>query len=447
MKSRGLLIASIVLLLLAGGYYWSERHKSSNDATTPSADAPPAILKLDEAAITQLEFKRKDAEPLVLTKTPAGAWQISGPKFLGADQSTVAGVASTLASLNSERLVEEKPGDLKRFGLDQPAIEIDLAEKAGKTHKLLIGDEAPTGGTFFAMLGGDPRVFTIAAYNKSSIDKNLNDLRDKRLLTVNFDKISRVQLIRGGQEIEFGRNKEEWQIVRPKASRADNSRVEDLIQKLTDAKMDLSTSPDAGKASSAFAAGAPVAAVKVTDESGTQELQIRKSKDAYYAKSSAAEGAYKVGSDLGQAAEKGLDDFRNRNVFDFSFDAPSKIEWHSPSKTQMLMRGGEDWSLNGTRIESAGIESVLSDLRDLKASKFVESGFTDPKINVTVVSGEGKRVEKVAIAKSGDYYVARREGEALLYQLDASSVDELQKALDGLKPATPRGKQRSRPAN
>ena len=440
MKTRSLLVASIVLLILAGGYYWSERHKPSDDATKLSADTPPAILKFDDVAITQIKLKKKGAEPIVLTKAPAGAWQISGPKPLGADQSTVSGIVSTLASLNSERLVEEKPGDLKRFGLDQPTVEVDVSEKAGKTHELLIGDEAPTGGMFFAMLGGDPRVFTIAGYTKSSFDRNLDDLRDKRLLTVNFDKISRVQLIRGKQEIEFGRNKEDWQIVRPRASRADNSLVEDLIRKVTEAKMDLSGAPDAGKAASAFGSGVQVAAVKVTDESGTQELQIRKSNDTYYAKSSAVEGAFKVTSEIGQAVDKGLDDFRNRNVFDFSFDTPSKIEWHSPSKTYVLTRAGQDWSSSGTKVESAGIESVVSNLRELKASKFVNAGFAGPKIDVTVVSDDGKRVEKVAIAKSGDNYVARRNSEATLYQLDRSSVDDLQRAVDEIKPASPRSK-------
>ena len=45
-------------------------------------------------------------------------------------------------------------------------------------------------------LAGDPRVFTIASYTKTSIDKGPNDLRDKRLLTADFDKISQVQLDR-----------------------------------------------------------------------------------------------------------------------------------------------------------------------------------------------------------------------------------------------------------
>ena len=66
-------------------------------------------------------------------------------------------------------------------------------------------------------------MFTIASYTKTSIDKSPNDLRDKRLLTVDFDKISQVELVAKKQEIEFGRNKDEWQIVKPKPLRADGT--------------------------------------------------------------------------------------------------------------------------------------------------------------------------------------------------------------------------------
>ena len=84
--------------------------------------------------------------------------------------------------------------------------------------------------------------------------------------------------------------------------------------------MDVSgASDDPKKNGSLFATATPVATAKVTAESGTQELQVRKNKDDYYAKSSAVEGVYKVPSTLGQAVDKGLDDFRNKKIFDLGF--------------------------------------------------------------------------------------------------------------------------------
>jgi Domain of unknown function (DUF4340) len=435
MKLRSLTLSTVVLLALVGTLYWSEHRKSKED-TTVSADSSPAILKLDEGSIAQLDLKKKDAAPIVLAKNSSGTWQIMAPQQLGADQNAVSGMVSSLSSLRSERVVDDKPADLNSYGLTQPALEVDLAEKDNKNQKLLIGDDTPTGSAVYATLSGDPRVFTIASYNKTSFDKTLNDLRDKRLLTVAADKISRVDLIRNNQTVEFGRDKDEWQILKPKPLRADTMEVGGLVQKLTDARMDTSGSDaNAKDAASSFAHGTPVATAKVTDLSGTQELQVRKDKDNYYAKSSVVEGAYKVDSSLGQAMDKGLDDFRNKKVFDFGFSDPDKIEMHNGSKAIFLSRSGADWWSNGKKMDAMSAQDFVSALRDLSASKLVDSGFTSPTVEIMVSSDNGKKVEKVEIAKSGNNCIAKRDGDPTLYQLDTNAIDSLQKSSDDVKPA------------
>jgi hypothetical protein len=77
----------------------------------------------------------------------------------------------------------------------------------------------------------------------------------------------------------------------------------------------------------------------------------------------------------------------------------------------------------------------LERVRDLSASKFVDSGFTTATMQLTVTPGGGKSVEKVLISKIGDRYIAKRENEPALYELDASAVKDLQTAAADLKPA------------
>ena len=434
MKIRGLLIATVVFLALAGVLYWSDHRKPSAEATKP-ADAAPAILKLDESSITKLELKKKDSPAISLVKNGPD-WKITEPKPLAADQSTVSGMASSVASLSAERLVDEKSSDLERYGLEHPALELDVTEKDNKTQRLLLGNDTPTGGAVYAALAGDPRVFTIASYNRGSLDKSLNELRDKRFLTVNAAKIASFEVAGKIGHIEFGHTKDGWQILKPKPMRTDVNAVSELVEKLTDARMDLSGSP-AKEAESAFARGVPIATVKVTDESSTQELQLRKNKDSYYAKSSVVDGGYKVGSDLGDALNRKLDDFRNKKLFDFGYVDPNKIEIHSGSKVYSLVRAGQDWWDNGKKMDESSVESLISDLRDLSADKFVDSRFTTPEIEATVTSDDGKRIEKILISKSDSTYVAKRDNEPGVYQLTGTSVENLQKSLD-IKPAAPR---------
>jgi hypothetical protein len=137
MKLRSLMVATFVFLALAGTLYWSEHRKPAAEASV-SADTPPAILKLDEAAITKVELKKKDAVPIVLARNSSGTWQITEPKPLNADPTAVSSTLSSLSSLNSERVVADKAPDLKQFGLDHPGFEVDVASKDNKTHQLLI---------------------------------------------------------------------------------------------------------------------------------------------------------------------------------------------------------------------------------------------------------------------------------------------------------------------
>lgn len=433
MKIRGLIVATGVLAVLAGVLYWSDHHKPSPEAAKPDADAAPSILKLDENSITQLELKKKNSPPILLTKSGSD-WKITDPEPFAADQTTVSSMLSTISSLNSDRLVEDKGDNLERYGLASPALELDVTEKDHQTERLLLGDNTAAGNGVYAALAGDPRVFTLAEYHKTALDKSLNDLRDKRLLSMSPDKVSRLEIIGKNGDIEFGHNKDEWQILKPKPMRADTVAVSELVSKLTDARMDLGGSDKAATESdSAFAKDTPVATVKLTDESSTRQLQIRKAKDLYYVRSSQIDGAYKVDSSLVDSLNKKLDDFRNKKLFDFGYSDPNKLEIHSGAKTYSLMRGGEDWWDNGKKMDGDSVRSLISTLRDLSAEKFVDSSFTTPGIDATVTSEDGKRVERVQISKTGSNYIAKREGDSTLYQLASQSGAELEKLLDGLK--------------
>lgn len=438
MKTRGLLIAAVILAALSGTLYWSNRHKPSNSTVSASASAATKILNFKQDDLTAIDIKKKDEPELALEKS-GGSWKITQPKPLNADQESVSTVASTLSSLNADRVVEDRAGDLKPFGLADPGLQIGVTLKDNKKSQLFIGDATPTGNDYYAKLEGDPRVFTIESYNRSSLDKSATDLRDKRLLTLDLDKASQIELSSGKQDITFARNKEEWQILKPKPWRADSFAVDELVQTLKDAKLETAaSSEDQKKAVASFNSGKPVSTVRVTAPAGTQTLQVRKSKDAYYAKSSAVDGIYQVASSLSTGLEKKLEDFRNKKLFDFGYETPDKIEIHDAGKSYYATHGGQDWwGPDGKKLDSSSVDALLEKLRDLSADKFLDSGFANPSIQIKVISKNNKETENVQIAKSGNVYIAKREGEPALYGVEPVLVTGLEKAAADLKPAPP----------
>jgi hypothetical protein len=438
MKLRGLMLGTLVLLALAAGVYFSNKQKSA-EAAKPPTDAPPKILALPDGDTTKIAIRKHDADEIILDKNAAGKWQITFPKPYGADQDASNALATAVGTVTSDKVIEDKATDLAGYGLKAPNTEIDITTKKGAIKKLRIGDDAPANGGTYVALDGDPRVFTVPSYTKSNLDKSLNDLRDKRLLTFEQDKLSRVELVAKKQDIEFGRDKDQWQIVKPKPLRADGLQVEELIRKVKDAKMDLAVSEeDAKKAAATFNSGTPVATVKVTDPSGTEQLEIRKVKDDYYAKSSVVDGVHKVSNDLATGLDKGVDDFRNKKLFDFGFSDPDKIEMHDNGKTYAFEKKGEDWLAGGKKMDSTSVQSFVDKLRDLAASKFIDSGtFGTQVMDISVTSNDGKRIEKVLISKQGNDYIAKRDNEPALYGMDAKNVDDLSKAAGDVKEAQP----------
>jgi hypothetical protein len=439
MRFRGLIVAVAALALLAVGVWWSDKTKRE-EAAKPPADASPRITNLPESSLTQVEIKRKDGERTVIVRTGENSWKITAPKEYAADQAAVASLVAAVVSLASDSVVEEKTTDLAPFGLSEGVLEVTAKQKDGKTVKIVVGDETPTGGGLYARLEGDPRVFTIASMAKTNLDKTANDLRDRRLLTFDNDKLSRIELTAKKSATELGKNNQnEWTIVKPQPYRADGWAVEELLRRLREAKFDPATADDAAKqAEAAYGSSAAVAAVKVTDAAGTQTLEVRKSKDdKYYAKSSAVPGIHTVSKDIGDGLDKGTDDFRNKKLLDFGFNEPAKVDYKDASRTLALAKSGDKWTNANKLVDSISVQSFIDRLRDLSASKFADNGFTSPVIEVTVVSNGGKRTEKVAIAKADDGYLAKREGEPSLYRLEAKTVEELQKAAGDVKAPPP----------
>jgi hypothetical protein len=433
MKSKGLLIASFLLLVLSGIIWWSNKKAATPDKT-PAASTTVKLLNVPEDQIQSIEIQKRAGDPVRLQRKDS-KWQLATPGPFSADPDAVSSMLSSLSSLSSDRTVEEKATSLDQYGLARPAMHLSITDKNKKSTTLLFGDDTPAGSSVYAAIADDLRVFVLSSYKKNSFDKSVSDLRDKRLLPFDSDKVSSVELTAKKQTIAFGRSKDEWQIVKPKPFRADRSQVEELLRTLRDAKMDLSATEDQRKVATAFSSATPFATAKITDVSGTQELQVRKNKDDYYAKSTAVAGVYKIASTTGTGLDKSVDDFKNKKLFDFGFADPDKVELHDGPKSYFLTRSGSDWWSNGTKMDAGTASALIDKVRDLSAIHFAETGFSASALDLTVTSDSGKRIEKVSFSKNGDKYLAKRENEPALYELDASVVADLQKFAADLKPA------------
>src|SRR5579883_1565533 len=207
MKPARLLIAAVVLAGLSAAVYFSNKSEAAKEGK-PAPDAAPKILALDEKNITQFEIKKRDGTVTVAKKDDSGKWSLTTPA-LPADQNACNAVTNAVTNLVSDRLVDENATDLASYGLAPALDEVTFTAKDGKKTTLLIGDNTPTGNNVYAKVDGDTKLYTMASFNKDSLDKDAKLLR----VLVQADDVRSGQDQPRGAERQEGRHR-----IRPRQS-------------------------------------------------------------------------------------------------------------------------------------------------------------------------------------------------------------------------------------
>ena len=459
MKPVPLLIAVGILAILGGLVWYTEENPPE------TGEEKPEIVSLEEDDIVEVTISRPDKDPITLRRDEDDEWQFGEVYTFPADESTVKMMVSNLASMNADRVVEEQVRNWGRYGLDgEGTLEVRAEveqEQAGedeegeketekgkvdpKTYRVVFGDDTPTGAGVYARLAGAPRLFTVFSYVKNGFDKEVFDLRDKKLLQVDEDKISRVTVNVGRRSIEFGKSGDDsWQVLKPKPLRADNYTVGDLVRSVRTAQM-VSVLEEGEEPSGDHFFRRPFAIAEVVDEAGAHTLTIAKSKDdSYYAKSSDLSGVYEVSSTMAAGLDKPLEDFRNKKLFDFGFKEIAALDLRDGDTRLRVEKKDDKWVLSseGDReLDSEKVQTVIDSLRSLAATSFpsdeaadqAKYGLDQPAIEAEVRVADGESSEKVLISKvANDRVYAAREGQATTYEVEKSAAEEIERAIQEL---------------
>ena len=216
-------------------------------AATETAEQKQKVFAVETATIEELEVKAASGERTVLKKT-GDAWRIVEPIQAKADEGEATGIVTNLASLDIQRVVDEKATDLAQFGLAPPRVEVGF-KKAGQAEasRLLLGDTNATGGELYAKLPGSPRVFLVSSFLQSTFNKGTFDLRDKTILSFDPAKVDALEIVTKDQRLAFAKTGDLWTLTSPVAARADQGQVEGAVGTLQTLAMKSIAEPAAAE--------------------------------------------------------------------------------------------------------------------------------------------------------------------------------------------------------
>lgn len=439
---RGLTSTIILVVVLAGlgGYiYFVDSKRPAGGVEDKQKVFTVEADKIQEITVST------DGESTSLRKED-GAWKITAPVATDADANEVSSLTSALAALEVNRVVDENASNLAEYGLAEPRITLAYKAEGGGSGEIHVGAKTATQSDMYAVKPGEKRVFLVQAYQESSLGKKTFDLRDKRVLHFERDKVDLIELSQPGSPVvQLARSGSEWVVKAPIQARGDYSAIEGVLTRLSTASMTRLVDPNSPQT---FGLETPTAVATLGAGSTRATLEFGAEQEgAVYARDRARPAAiFGVDPSLATEVKKSADDLRDKDLFEFRTFNLLRVRIARGADTyefQKVAGTGETptdkWQRvvdgKGTDVDTTKMEDLLTRLSGLRAQSFnptTNAAGSGPFALTVSASYDTDKFERVRFIRNDQQTFGVREGEAGVAVLDGSAYDETMKALDGV---------------
>jgi hypothetical protein len=447
MNLKQILIRTGVLILVLVGlglYFYFFEVKGGKEREEAEEEAKK-VFQLDKEEVVEFRLARADEEEIVCTKKE-DTWRIDQPVEADADQDAVNRVVSEFVDAKRTRTVEEEPEDLSLYGLDEPSLKLAVALKEKEeSPTLLFGKENPTNTAFYAKTEAEQPVFLVQRFVKTSMDKKLYDLRNKKVADVKKDEVQTLQLARGELTLEAEKQDDEtWMLTSPLKTRGDKTEIDKLINKMNSARIKEFINEDPQDLSQY---GLDEPEIKLTmligEDKASKGLLIgRKNEDknGYYAKRAETKNVFLLEENFLEPIPETVDTWRDHSLVTVGASDVEKMEYTADDQKVVLARNEDrNWELLEPIKEPADnmeTNDLIADLTNIKATEFMdeekeEFGLADPQVAVKLWKKDVEQPITVAIGaknEAGDLIYARNM-DGTPVTINASDLDKAKKSL------------------
>jgi hypothetical protein len=413
------------------------------DSKKPASGAPETKTKaftVDADQIEEIHMKPASGDASRVQKTN-GAWQLVEPEKADADQGQVSNAASSLATLEINRVVDENPTDLSQYGLNPPKAEVAFRVKGQKDpRQLLIGEKTTTGGDLYAKTPDQKRVFLISGYLENTFERTPFDLRDKTALKFDQSKADGVEIVHDGATA-LAKTGTEWELTKPYKAKADFASAEAVLTSLSSLQMQKIVENEA-KDLAKYGLDKPDATITVNSGSTRASLALgKKDGDSVYARDLSRPFVFTIPAMAATDLEKDTTALRRKDMFDGRSFNTTRVE---------LKRGGETLSFDkskgkdgkdvwknaaGKDVDATKVEDMLTKLSNIRAQLFQDR--VDPALKmptlVATLKQDNNMMETVTFARSGNAVLASREGEPGSATVEVMAFNDAMSAIDAVK--------------
>jgi len=454
MRFRNTIIVLILALLVGAYAYYTAYYTKTEEAQK--------VLNIDPADIASIELRYPDRE-IVLERPKGGEWRLVKPIGVEADQTAANNLAHAIADAQVTKTVEANPSDLEPFGLAKPPTVVTVTTYKGqKLPGIEVGKTTPVGFNAYIKLTDKPAVMLTSSAFPSGMNKTVDQLRARDLITFKVDDINRIQIAKdNGETIELVKNGDKWRIIKPAEYLADPTQVRQFLSTLVNAKI-ADFIADAPSSVSQFGLEKPHLTVTAFGKDSASESllfgfkQTEQGKDGIYVRRGERTPVYTVHQWVLTNLNRSVFDLRDKTVFGFEPSRVETVDAKVGSDHFILKRApGGKWDITegGSTVAAdvPVVERFLDELRDLKGVSIIADPMPSPvpfgldqaAVEITLNGKDGKplgtvKLSKITVKPSGapepgetpsprtEYYASSTAGKAV-YSISDFSFSQLNK--------------------
>ncbi len=423
------------------------------DATRPVADfRDRTVLAFDAKDVTGFEVTTPE-QTLAVERADKG-WRLTRPASLAADGEMIGEFLDKLAAQKVKEFVADGPVATASYGLDRPTrLTIFTGrdkERVGRT--LLLGrvDDAKKG--LYVMRPGESSVLLVPDEVAKQVPKNVAVLRDKSVVSIDRDKMAKLELESPKGTVTAAREKDQWALVAPQPLPADQVEVGAVLTKLRDLRAQGFLSEDASGIARYLAK--PQVRVTLTEQGGAAttvllapSTETRGGAPVAYA-AIAGKGPVvlvdaKVLDDLSRSATE----LRDRRLLgDLVPRDVKRVRVSAGGQTAVLERKGEDdWRMLEPTKGGANankVNDLLYGLRGLRWKEIVAPAGEDaarfgvdaPTLEVALFKGDGGEIATVIVGKrESELAYVRTKAQPAIYSVEGRLLGPVPKVPDDFK--------------
>ena len=445
MKFKTTIILFVIFLVLMA-YIFLFESKSKNDE-----HAKEKLVALSSESVQKIIYKKED-ETLEFQKNAEGEWLIIKPLEANADKYEANRLAEEFADLRIERVVDEEPAALEKYGIPKKEICLHFKDKEPRV-KILIGMENPLDNTFFAKRENETRVVLLSSSLKNLLEKSVFDFRQKDIFKFETDEAKRIKLSAKKIQWEALKKEEEWFLKKPVKALVKSSKINDILYSLSNLKAKEFVSEEKTKEEiKNYGLDQADYEVSLSIPLSNQEVTffIHKDDEKVYATTSLSPKIVEIEDSIISDLEKKAEELREKEVANFYSWEVNRLHIKKGNITLTLVKDEENkWHFESQDKEEADknkIETFIRKIENLEATEFIDPplnlkdyGLESPQGEVKIwVKEEEEKVKEITILigsedKEAKQMVLKNTRFEYLFKVDSAFLEEFPKDLKDWK--------------